>query len=105
MLVRSETTVSPVLGGVVPGVTVTVNRTDPPGLGLLGLADPDPVGSMEPLQGVAGEAALRGLTVPAVKSVELLSVSVQPLFVLTSAVVFDGAGAGADPSNANAVEP
>ena len=86
-------------------MTVTVKRTDPPGTGLLGLADPEPVGSMEPLQGVAGEAELRGLTVPAVKSTELLSVSVQPLFVLTAAVVLVNVAVGADPSNAVAVEP
>ncbi len=50
------------------------------------------VGTLHELSAVA---VLRGLGVVAVKSVELLSVSVQPAPARTSAVVVEGAGATA----------
>jgi hypothetical protein len=48
---------------------------------------------------------LRGLTVPAVKSAALSSVSVAPPFARRSEVVAEGAGAGPEPSYALAVVP
>ena len=46
-------------------------------------------------QGLAAVAVLRGVGAPAVKSVELLSVSVQPPAALKAAVVFESVGAAA----------
>lgn len=54
--------------------------------------------------GCAGAEVLRGLGCAAVKSAELLPVSVQPLPFLTAAVFVPGAGAGAV-SEQFAVEP
>ena len=51
----------------------------------------------------AGDAELRGLGAPAVKSVELLFVSVQPLSARNAAVVLLRAGAAAEPSKKLAV--
>ena len=48
-----------------------------------------------PTQGLTGLAVFRGLGVPATKSVELLSVSVQPKPARSTAVVLEGAGVGA----------
>src|SRR4051812_38357113 len=56
-------------------------------------------------QGFSGLAELRGFGAPAVKSPELLSVSVQPLAARRSAVVVLGAGAFAPPSLQLAVVP
>ena len=59
-----------ILGGIVPVHTVNV-----------------------PAHKFAGDALLRGLGAPEEKSVELLSVSVQPLFALSLPVVLLGADA------------
>ena len=47
------------------------------------------VGAPPPAQGLWSEALLRGLGAPTVKSLLLLSVSVQPLLFLMAAVVFE----------------
>src|SRR5690242_14864106 len=44
---RSPVTVIPVLGGALPGVTVTVMTVEAPGSRLAGLADATPVGGVE----------------------------------------------------------
>ncbi|HEY3138799.1 MAG TPA: hypothetical protein VGL29_22440, partial [Blastocatellia bacterium] len=50
------------------------------------------------LQTFAGEELFRGLGDPALKSDELLSVSVQPFAFLSTALVLLGAGVGPEPS-------
>src|SRR5437867_7310290 len=52
-------------------------------------------GALSPVQKWNGDALLRGVEARASKSAELSSVSVQPSFLRTRAVVFDGAGAAA----------
>ena len=57
------------------------------------------------VQGLRVVALLRGAGAPAVKSVLFWPVSVQPLLLRKTAVVVDGAGVGALPSNMVAVDP
>src|SRR5690349_5406831 len=52
-----------------------------------------------------GDVVLRAFGVSAVKSAELSSVSVQPLFPLSTAVVLLGAGVDPEPSKQLAVVP
>ncbi|CAB4930907.1 unannotated protein [freshwater metagenome] len=61
-------------------------------------------GSTTTPQGVAALAVLRGAGSPAVKSVALLSVSVQPFAARRAAVVLDSPGAG-EPSAGAALLP
>ena len=98
-------TPSPVLVGFVPGVTATVRRVDPPTVTVEGFAAPTPVGFVLPPQTLALEAEFRGLGVPAAKSPELLSVSVQPPADRSTDVELLGAGVGAAPSKQLAVVP
>src|SRR6267378_3000882 len=86
---RLPVTARPVLAGLVPGVTVTVSSDEPPGGTAAGLAAPTPEGLLGPPQMLKSSLVLRGLGALAVKSLELLSVSVQPPLFLMSAVVFD----------------
>src|SRR5207249_977470 len=88
MLVRLPVTVMLVLGRVVAGVTVTVSRVWPAGSTEDGVAPPTPeilVGS--PPQTFAGEALLRGSGPVITKSLALLLVSMQPLFLRTAPTV------------------
>src|SRR6266478_3834482 len=101
---RSPATVIPVLAGLVPGVTVTVNSDELPGATALGLATPTPDGLVGPEQLLKSSFVLRGLGAPAVKSPELLSVSAQPPLFRISAVVFDRPAATV-PSKQLAVAP
>jgi hypothetical protein len=94
----SAITLSPVLPGFVPGVTATESTTGAPASTDDGVAEPKPVGFVDAAQPNAGADALRGAGAPAVKSAELSSVSVHPLPLRRTAVVFDGAGAGLAPS-------
>ena len=56
-------------------------------------------------QGFVADAVFRGVGEPTLKSVELLSVSVQPALALSTALVLLGAEVGADPSKQFAVVP
>jgi hypothetical protein len=56
------------------------------------------IGPTGPPQTLAGLSLLRGVTVPAVKSPWLESVSSQPLLLRETEVLFDGAGVGPAPS-------
>src|SRR5829696_3767158 len=71
---RSPTTVTPVLVGVVPLVTATVSKVLPPAATVFGLAEPIPLGFVEPPHGASGDEVLRGEGAAAVKSAPLLSV-------------------------------
>ena len=93
--VRSQATARLVLGGFVPGVTVTVSRLDAPLESDAGEAEPTPVGE---LQKCGADAEFRGDGAPAVKSAALLSVSVQPAFPRRSDAVAEIVGAGPEPS-------
>jgi hypothetical protein len=62
-------------------------------------------GAAHPEQALVGEEVLRGFGASAVKSVALLSVSVQPLAPRRTAVVLLGAAVGAEPSKQFAVVP
>src|SRR6266567_987940 len=84
---RFPATVMPLDGGLVPGVTVTVRRVVCPRSTAEGLAAPTPDGFVGPPQKCAGEALLRGLGGPIVKSARLLSVSMQPPSLRSAAVV------------------
>src|ERR1041384_6228334 len=86
MLPRSPTTVIPVLEGLVAGVTVTVRSELPPGSTESGLAEPFPE-RIPAVEQTFPTELLRGMGPTRSKSNELLSVSVQPLFFLTAAVV------------------
>src|SRR5512147_2057457 len=94
MLLRSQETVRPVLAGLAPGVTATVNKVTSPVRTVLGVAVPVPEGFVGPAQVLKGEAELRGLGAPAVKSAPFASVSAQPLLLRNIAVEFVVAGAG-----------
>src|SRR6266496_3754850 len=94
---RFPATVMPLDGGLVPGVTVTVRRVVCPRSTAEGLAAPTPVGLVGPPQTCAGDALLRGLGGPIVKSARLLSVSIQPPSLRSAAVVLVRAPV-ADPS-------
>ena len=61
--------------------------------------------SREEPQAASADALLRGVGAPAVKSVEFVSVSEQPLAPLNIAVVLLGAGVGPPPSKQFAVDP
>src|ERR1043166_42 len=89
MLVRSPLTRTPVLGGLVAVVTVTVNKTFSAGSTELGLAEPTaPSCAGSPPQVFPGEVLLRGIGPPLVsKSLKLWSVSVQPPFLRMTATV------------------
>src|SRR5438132_1412311 len=78
MAETSALTARPVLGGFVPGVTVTVRSVASPAARKFGVAAPTPLGLVEPAQGARGLAVFRGFGAPVAKSVLLLSVSVQP---------------------------
>jgi len=92
---RLALNVCAVLVGFVPGVTVTVNSVVFVGATEEGLAAPTPDGFVEPPpHGLAADAVLRGFGAPLAKSVELLSVSVQPLLARRLAVVFVSVAAG-----------
>ncbi len=84
---RFPATVMPLDGGLVPGVTVTVRRVVCPRSTAEGVAAPTPDGFVGPPQKCAGEALLRGLGGPIVKSARLLSVSMQPPSLRSAAVV------------------
>jgi hypothetical protein len=86
---RLALTVCAVLVGLVPGVTATVRSVELFGATELGLAAPTPDGFVEaPPHELVADAVLRGFGAPLAKSVELLSVSVQPLLARRLAVVF-----------------
>ena len=93
MLVKSPCTAMPVLGGVVAGDTVTVNRVLPPGSTEVGLAEPEADSAPPPEQELAFEL-LRGIGPPTLKSILLLSVSWQPFCFLIAAVVFERMAVG-----------
>jgi hypothetical protein len=57
------------------------------------------------VQGFSGDDVFRGLGSPAEKSDELLLLSVHPALALITALVFDGAGVGPEPSKQFAVVP
>src|SRR5574338_1412376 len=98
---RSAVTVSPVLAGFVPGVTATVSVVADSTSTDEGVAVPTPdglVGVGPPPQALNAEAVFRGVGVLAVKSAELMSVSVQPLEMRVADVVPDSVGAAAGPS-------
>src|SRR5438105_13270417 len=86
MLPKSPTTVMPVLDGLVAGVTITFRSELPPGSTESGLAEPFPERVPAVAQTFPTEL-LRGIGPIRLKSNELLSISVQPLFFLTAAVV------------------
>src|SRR2546423_13542457 len=86
MLPKAPTTVIPVLDGPVAGVTVTVRSVLLPGSTESGLAEPFPERVPAVAQTFPTEL-FRGIGPIRLKSNELLSVSVQPLFFLTAAVV------------------
>jgi hypothetical protein len=84
-----------------PGVTATVSVVDDSTSTDEGVAVPTPdglVGVGPPPQALNAEAVFRGIGVLAVKSAELLSVSVQPLELRVADVVPDSVGAAAGPS-------
>ncbi len=83
---RSATTENPVAGPVDAGVTCTVSVVSPPRSGPAGVARPSALSCDESPQTRAGLALLRGIGVISTKSALLLSVSVQPLPLRTSAV-------------------
>ena len=87
-------TARPVLVGDWPGVTSTARVTGAPAGVEAGVAVPTPEGLVGPAQAFSGEALLRGVGGPAVKSDPLLSVSVQPFPIRRTAVAFVVAGAG-----------
>src|SRR5437763_6996215 len=88
MLDKSPLTVRFVLGGVVAGVTRTVNKVLLAGSKEPGVAMPIPEGcDGSPPQEFAGAALLRGIGPTMTKSLTLLSVSMQPLFFRTAAEV------------------
>src|SRR5215472_5659270 len=96
MLVRLPTTVIPVLGGVVAGVTVTVSSVFSDGSRADGLAVPIPemlAGS--PPHRFSGDAVFRGMGPSMMKSAELLLVSMQPLPLRMAAVAFESDGVAA----------
>ena len=125
---RSPVMVMPVLVGFAPGVTVNDSKLVPPAMTESGFAAPVPEGfvgvgvgvavgvgvgvavgvgvgvmvgvgvGVEMLHAFAGEELFLGLGALAVKSAELLSVSVHPLPALNAAVVFDRVGADPEPS-------
>src|ERR1044071_3488259 len=105
MALMLAVTVTPVLAGFVPGVTVTVSSTTLPAVTGFGLAAPTPLGLVGAPQMIAGEAVLRGFGALAAKSVALLSVSVQPFKPRTTALVALGAGVGPAPSKQVAALP
>ena len=59
----------------------------------------------EPPHEFADDAELRGFTVPAAKSAELLSVSMQPALARSAEVVLPSVGVGPLPSKLDADEP
>ena len=98
-------TVMPVLAGLVPGVIVTVSRTTLPAVTGFGFAAAMPAGLVGAPQIIVGDAVLRGFGALAVKSIALLSVSVQPFDPRNAAVVALGAGVGPEPSKQFALLP
>ncbi len=93
---RSTVTDSPLLAGLVPGVTVTLSSVLAPAATELGAADlAETLGAvlLPPLHGAAAVAELRAAATAAEKSAALLSVSVQPLPARKSAFAVLGAGA------------
>src|SRR5581483_2719044 len=96
MLVRSAVTVMLVLGGVLAGVTLTVSNVLLAGSNDCGEAMPSPKGCVgSPPQELTGEELFRGIGPFITKSLELLSVSRQPLPFRIAAVVFDSGPTGA----------
>src|SRR5689334_2977338 len=95
IVVRSAVTVIPVLVGFVPGVTVTVSNVGSPADTEAGFAEPEALGDVGTalLHGCGAELVFLGVPAAAVKSAELLSVSVQPLALRTAIVVLDSVGA------------
>src|SRR5438105_3839065 len=90
--VNVHVTTSPVLGGTVPGVTLTVSSVPPPCGTALGFPAPTPLGFVVAPHTLKAVAVLRGFGAPAVKSALLLSVSKHPPPPRKSAVVLLGAG-------------
>src|ERR1043165_7404058 len=85
---RLHVTERPVLGGLAPGVTVALMVTSVPWLGLSGAVPTLSVGEVCAVpHALSGDALLRGAGVPVLKSVLLLSVSVQPPFTRSAADV------------------
>src|SRR2546429_8906138 len=80
MLVRSATTCTFVLAGIVAGVTCTVSSVLLAASSAFGFALPNPEGWLaSPPQLFAGDALLRGIGPAMMKSLRLLSVSTHPL--------------------------
>lgn len=104
MSVRFPTTVIPVLGGVVAGMTETVKSVFPLGETVVGLAEIPACRFPPRLQLFVGLEVFRGAGVPNVKSRLLLSVSVQPPLLRINAVVADKFGVLV-PSKQLAVSP
>src|SRR5580765_660361 len=102
MEVRFAVTVMPVL--VAPGVTATLSSVLPPGSTPAGVAVPTPESCPATGQVWTGAEELRGSGATSAKSLALLLVSVQPLYLRRTPVVLPGAGAG-EVSEQVAVEP
>ena len=94
MEVRLQATAVLVEVGLVPRVTVALNSVLLPASTDEGMADPLPLGLVEPPQRWAGDAEFRGSGAKAVKSAKLLLVSVQPPSARKAAVAVDSAVAG-----------
>src|SRR5437879_6318621 len=95
MLVRLATTCTFVLGGSVAGVTCTVRRTLLAGSSEFGDALPNADGWLgSPPHVLTGDALLRGMGPAMMKSLRLLLVSTQPLFLRMAAVVLESAAVG-----------
>src|SRR6266545_3105290 len=86
MLLRSQETAKPVLVGLVPGVTATVNRVESPAKRVLGEAAPTPVGFV----GVGTKSGVSEKSSTANPSSELdMSKSVQRIQKLDPSAMFN----------------
>src|SRR6478672_2474519 len=95
MLVKLPVTLIPVLGGALAGVTVTVSRLLLEGSTESGVAKPSPkICVTSPPQPCGGKVLLRGIGPSTRKSLKLLLVSVQPLFLRMAAVVLVSGAVG-----------
>ncbi len=101
LLVQSMATVPAMVTGSLK-VTSTVTSTGTLVATLAGLVSVTMGGTSTP-QLLVGEAVLRGVGAPVLKSAALLSVSTQPAPLRMVAVVLEGAGAGPEPSKQLAV--
>src|SRR5258706_9557258 len=98
MELRSQETARPVLVGFAPNVTATVSKVASPAKSVSGDAAPTPEGLVGLPQILRDEAVLCGDGVYEIKSVTLLSVSVQPFAKRKASVVLVSAGAAPLPS-------